>query len=56
MSIMDEDKKVVLPELPKPSADEKPEEGFVPYCGSKEAKQLEKMWAKGQAPWKVWAD
>ena len=42
MSIMDEDKKVVLPELPKPPADEKPEEGFVPYCGSKEAKQLER--------------
>ncbi len=31
---MDEETKIVLPELPKPPVDEKPEEGFVPYCGT----------------------
>ena len=35
---MAEQEKEYQPILPPPPEDEKPEEGFVPYCGSEEVK------------------
>lgn len=39
---MDENEKVTLAVLPHPEEDEKPEEGFVPYCGSEESKSAKR--------------
>ena len=42
---MEPEKKTVLTELPVPDEPEKPEEGFVPYCGSDEAEAGQKAGA-----------
>ena len=43
---MEPEKKESLPELPVPDEPEKPEEGFVPYCGSDEAEAGQKAGRK----------
>ena len=49
---MDPEKKTVLTELPVSDEPEKPEEGFVPYCGSDEAEAGQKAGRKSKI--KMW--